>query len=385
MDPTIISLKDDLAAKSATVKIYQSRKDFKVTGDLLAGIEDVTDNTSGAAVVLKANRLLFDGGKLEAEILREQLGFESAQYALLAKLDQRSLELASLWVDLDRYYQLNNLIDSRLSVLEPLIRQLDEVAKAGIGDVSQVAAAQRTVSSVRVTKADVSEKLSSSKLRFKNAFGAIPNDIAFDAKFVSDLVPSKIGTELAFESPALQSDFLNYRSAEANLIAVGLKDSHNIGFEARASRPMGNSEYDSDESIGIVLRKTLFNGNVVDFEVQQAQALVNSAAAKLEATFKDGERIIKTSQQKIVSLKKASELARENASVTLDEIDYLKQQLIIGGSTLEAFKASLYQAESQINLKTELHKAELAHGLVFYRHLWVLTYKCKISRLLNSK
>ena len=230
--------------------------------------------------------------------------------------------------------------------------------------MSQVAAAQRTVSSVRVTKADVSEKLSSSKLRFKNAFGAIPNDIAFDAKFVSDLVPSKIGTELAFESPALQSDFLNYRSAEANLIAVGLKDSHNIGFEARASRPMGNSEYDSDESIGIVLRKTLYNGNVVDLEVQQARAFVNSAAAKLEATFKDGERIIKTSQQKIISLTKAIELARENASVTSDEIAYLKQQLIIGGSTLESVlsaEARLYQAESQeINLKAELRKAELA-------------------------
>ena len=200
-DPTIIILKYDLAAKSATVKIYQSRKDFQVTGDVLAGIEDVTDNTSGAAVLLKANRLLFDGGKLEAEILREQLRFESAQYALLAKMDQRSLELASLWVDLDRYDQLNNLIDSRLSVLDPLIRQLDEVAKAGIGDVSQVAAAQRTVSSVKSQK-QMFRKLSSSKLKFNNAFGAIPNDIAFDAKAVSGLVPSKIGDELALSLSA---------------------------------------------------------------------------------------------------------------------------------------------------------------------------------------
>ena len=67
--------------------------------------------TLQALLFFKRNRLLFDGGKLEAEILREQLRSAST---LLAKLDQRSLELASLWVDLDRYYQLNNLID-RLS------------------------------------------------------------------------------------------------------------------------------------------------------------------------------------------------------------------------------------------------------------------------------
>ncbi len=43
-------------------------------------------------------------------------------------------------------------IDKRLSVLDPLIDQLEKVAEAGIGDVSKVTAAQRTVSAIRVEK-----------------------------------------------------------------------------------------------------------------------------------------------------------------------------------------------------------------------------------------
>ena len=61
-------------------------------------------------------------------------------------------------------------------MLKPLIGQLEEVAKAGVGDRSQVAAAQRTVSMIAVIETDVNEKLQQARLNFSNQFGQLPGE-----------------------------------------------------------------------------------------------------------------------------------------------------------------------------------------------------------------
>jgi outer membrane protein TolC len=65
----------------------------------------------------------------------------------------------------------------------------------------------------------------------------------------------------------------------------------------------------------------------------------------------------------ILSMDKAIQLALKNAQITRDEIDYLRKQLIIGGSTLEsvlAAEARLYDAESkEIGFIAERRKAEI--------------------------
>ena len=67
--------------------------------------------------------------------------------------------------------------------------------------------------------------------------------------------------------------------------------------------------------------------------------------------------------QSIESMNKAIVLARKNAKITSDEIIYLRQQLIIGGSTLDsvlAAEARLYEAESnEINFLADKRRAEL--------------------------
>ena len=62
-------------------------------------------------------------------------------------------------------------------------------------------------------------------------------------------------------------------------------------------------------------------------------------------------------------MNKAIVLARANAQIASDEIVYLRQQLIIGGSTLDSVlsaEARLYEAESQeIAFIAEKRKSEL--------------------------
>ena len=60
---------------------------------------------------------------------------------------------------------------------------------------------------------------------------------------------------------------------------------------------------------------------------------------------------------------KAILLARRNAELTSDEIAYLRQQLIIGGSTLDSVlsaESRLYEAESkEVQFISEKRKSQL--------------------------
>ena len=127
-------------------------------------------------------------------------------------------------------------------------------------------------------------------------------------------------------------------------------------------RPFAGSGYDSDESIGLVARD-LVQWWCVQSEISEAQALAESALAEVRSAFREGSRAVNSAQQTIESMDKAIRLARENARVMADEIAYLRQQLIIGGSTLDSVlsaEARLYEVEAkEIHFLADKRKAEL--------------------------
>ena len=178
-DPSIVAAGRELQERKLSIESVRAQKDFQVTGSLYGGIEDVTDNTKGVAVVVNANRLLFDGGGLDSEIAASKLTASAAQHSLHAKMNERALRFSKVWVDLEKYQTLNTLVEGRLLIFDPLILQLEQVANAGIGDVTQVASAQRTVSIIRVTQADLFEKLEQARINFENAFGGLPNKLSY--------------------------------------------------------------------------------------------------------------------------------------------------------------------------------------------------------------
>ena len=98
-------------------------------------------------------------------------------------------------------------------------------------------------------------------------------------------------------------------------------------------------------------------------EVVEAEAMADAMLAEVQASYRMGERIINQAQQSIESMGKAISLAKENARVTSEEIDYLRKQLVIGGSTLDSVlsaEARLYDAESkEINFIADRRKAQL--------------------------
>ena len=362
-DPEIISQRERVEARLASVGVAKAQKDFQVGATLYGGVEDVTDNTRGLALALNASRLVFDGGKSDSEIASSLFEVEASKMDLAAIIDKRAHELFRKWLELEKYKSLQAQIDERLLVLDPLIDQLEKVANAGVGDVSKVTAAQRTVYAIRIEKTDVAEGLAQAKLDFANVFGSLNDGVEFDYDFITDLVPTKIDDSVIRNSPVLKSQYARYRSSLKEISALRAKDGFDVGFEARAMRPFAGSEYDSDESIGLVGRRTLFNGGMLESQIKEAEALSESKLEQIKSTYRTGARSVEAAMQRIESMDKAILIARENAKLTSDEIVHLRQQLIIGGSTLDSVlsaEARLYEAESkEIKFLTEKYKSQV--------------------------
>ena len=363
-DPAVLAAKNEVLASKAKLRVTETGGDTQINATILGGIEDITDETMGIAAILTANRMLYDGGMLDAKVDADTFYSTATGHAYLATRDKSALELATLWIELERYKALSELISSRLAVLDPLLVQLEKVTTAGLGDVSQVAAAQRVVSAILVAEADVSGRYQKARIAFSNGFGTLPSTAKYNASWASAAVPTAPMKELVESSPGLVAKYWAYRAAEAYVVSVGAQDNFTIGFKVRLQRPFGGSEANADESVGFALTKDLYKEDQLEAQVNRAEASARAAAAQVAEVYQDNQGVILAAREMIKTMDKAIELARRNAVSSREEIDYLRKQLIIGGSTLETVlsaEARLYDAESkEISLIAERRQAEMA-------------------------
>ena len=363
-DPRVLSARQDYEVQLASINFLSGDQDFQLSSTLYGGVEDITDETAGIAIVLNARKTVYDGGLLDKSISAEKSVANAAYQNLLFKMNESAYESAAAWVELERYNSLNDLMKSRLDVLDPLITQLEQVAEAGVGDKTQVAAAQRTVTMIRVAQSDLVERLELAKVNFKNLFGALPGGYTFDADFISDAIPPEIGQAVVLRSPALVGGYERYKAAVSRLEAVQAKADFTVGFETKVQRPFGGSDYDSDESVGLVARKILYDGKKLDNEIKKAELSVDSQISKLQAVYREGKQTVENAQQTIIALDSGMRIAKENATASAEEIALLRKQLIIGQSTLDSVlsaEARLYDAQSkEIQFQTDQILAELS-------------------------
>ena len=363
-DPRVLSARQDYEAQLASIDFLRADQDFQFSSTFYGGVEDITDETAGIAIVLNARKKVYDGGLLDKSISAEKSLAKAAYQNLLFKMNESAYEAAVAWVELERYKSLNDLMKSRLDVLDPLITQLEKVAEAGVGDKTQVAAAQRTVTMIRVAQSDLVERLELAKVNFKNLFGALPVDYTFDADFTSEAIPSEISQAVILRSPALAGRYERYKASISRLEAIQAKADFTVGFETKVQRPFGGSEYDSDESVGLVARKTLYDGKKLDNEINKAKLSVDSEISKLQALYREGKRTVENAQQTIIALDSGMRIAKENATASAEEITLLRKQLVIGQSTLDSVlsaEARLYEAQSkEIQFQTDQVVAELS-------------------------
>jgi outer membrane protein TolC len=163
--------------------------------------------------------------------------------------------------------------------------------------------------------------------------------------------------------PELIAQYATYRAFEADLSAINAKDKFDVSFEARLSRPFAESGFDSKESIGLVLTKKFDTDGRLENEKRQAESLASGAHSRLNADYQKIQLELNSALQKIESLTGAITMSEENINAISDEIQYLRQQLVIGASTLDTVlsaEARLYDAKSKhINFEADRAIAQL--------------------------
>ena len=111
------------------------------------------------------------------------------------------------------------------------------------------------------------------------------------------------------------------------------------------------------------MTKKFYRGDQLQARIDNAEAAAASQADQVRSTYREGEQAVSAARQMISAMDNAINLALKNAQITRDEIDYLRKQLVIGGSTLESVlsaEARLYDAESkEIGFIAERRKAEI--------------------------
>jgi outer membrane protein TolC len=360
--PDVLAAENEVAASRAKLSTTEAGRDTQFKATALGGVEDLSDETAGVAAILTANRMIYDGGILEAKIDSDRFYSRAAEQAYLAVRGERAFTLSRSWIELEKYQSLKDLIDSRLSVLDPLLVQLEKIAAAGVGDVSQVAQAQRVVSTIIVAETEVSQGYEQAKIAFLNDFGRLPVKARYPAALISKQVPTSTVKQISETSPGLMSKYWAYRAAEAAVVATKAQDKFSIGFEVKVQQPFGGSGVGSDESFGLALSKSFYQGDKLQSQVRRAEATAQVSAAQVTATYRKGELMILAARETIKSMDEAILLAKTNAQSSREEIEYLRKQLIIGGSTLESVlsaEARLYEAESkEIVFIAERRKAE---------------------------
>ena len=361
-DPEVLTAKNNIIAQKARLRITEAGRDTQFRASVLGGIEDISDETIGVAAILTADRTLYDGGILDAKIDTEMFHLRAVEQSYLAVRGSRALRLSHAWINLERFRSLKDLIDSRLAVLDPLLVQLEKVATAGVGDVSQVAEAQRVVSVILVTEANVTELYDQSKIAFENGFGKLPMKARYDASYLAKHIPTSTANQIAKKSPGVLSKYWAYRAREAAVVAIAAQDKFKAGIGIKVQKPFGGSGSSSDESIGISLSKDFYRGEQLKSQVSSAEALALSAASQVSAAYRESELRILAALKMIKSMDQAIGLAKSNSKNAREEIQYLRKQLIIGGSTLAsvlAAEARLYEAESkEIGFLAERRKSE---------------------------
>ena len=191
----------------------------------------------------------------------------------------------------------------------------------------------------------------------------MPKNVTFSSDVFDDSELLAKALRIDVKAPAVVAEHLKYEAAMAQLASIQAKDQFSVGFEFRVQRPFGGSSRDSDESLGLVARKTLYDGRKLESEISYAKAQAKVQLESMRVAYRKLTGALNSSEERINSLQLAIALAQKNAANSREEISYLRKQLIIGQSTLDSVlsaEARLYEAEAkEINFRAEILLARM--------------------------
>ena len=358
----VLSKLASVDASQKDIEISQSFEKLQSSATVTAGmVSENRDTEAAAAVVLSANKILFDFGVSSAQINIAEASFELAKLDTLMKAEEVALNGFEVWVFFAKAKQINEVYQAGLELANPLLGQIKNISVSGVADKTQLLAAKEKYTRLQTGADEAKSLLKVARTNFLNYFKV--SDVAGLEQLDGIKFPSSLAIQ---RDKIMQSNLIKYQLLSKQVLdekikALKGKEKPSISLSSRVTAPVKDTLDEGNVNAGLLMTYIFNDGGRSDAEIKKVEAeiaaLDNEAESfyfELVKQFSVLEEQYKLNQNKKNSMVELRELAEEVSATA-------KAQLVSGRSSItDVMNAEVSLADSKIQLI--ITEADLAIG-----------------------
>lgn len=347
---------------SASIRVAQSGTRPQIVGGMTAGgvVED-SDVTGGVAADLSLSQLIFDGGKIRANIS----GATALAYAARADVNVLGNEIggraAMAWIDLWQSNAQLALVQGRIDDVDPLIRQIGSLIASGMVDRAALAAAQRQFLDLSLEKDKVQTDLRNAQERFNRYYGERPRSVPPPQRLFSEAELAQMAKAWQ-DSPTLIAAAAELIAAEYAVESARAELRPTVSARAGLNSPLDRND-NPTATVGFVVRYTFGDGGRRKAEISRLDERLQAG----RASFEDAKSSVLVEVESALSQHKTLRGTLSVLSAQIRELDTerntLKSQISSGQANMRQLVESevlYYRAQArQIEAQGELRALEI--------------------------
>ncbi|CAH1547391.1 Agglutination protein [Vibrio rotiferianus] len=299
---------------------------------------DVTDLTRKEASIT-FTQLIWDGSATLNNMDRTAADAESLRYQLLADAQDMALQVAKVYLDSVKAYEILTLSENNLSVHKKIYRDIKKRVDSGIGSTADLTQVEARLAKAHGNLAAAQNNLFDAHTMFMRIVGQSPQGLVFpraDQNFIPYTIDEAVGK--AFEEhPVIKiakvdvdSAKFQYKQSKGNYYpTVSVEASQTWRDDA------GGIEGDSNETSAMLrMRYNLFNGGSDSANAESFAYQLNKAKDLRERAYKNVEEGLRLSWSALDLTLQQKEFLSDHVDSAAKTVIAYEKQYRIGKRTL---------------------------------------------------
>lgn len=333
----------------ANIGIAQSGRMPQISGSLTSGgIVEGSASNVGAGANLDLVQTLFDGGETAASIDAASARAFGAKAAIDVTGNDVGRAATIAWIDVWQYTSRLDLLNARVSELEPWIGRIEQLIASGIANRSILNEVERQVLDIRLEEESLRAALLASQERFERYFGFRPNRVDTPPRLFSESEVIALRS-LWQDAPALAAAAAELVAAENDVSIATATNRPNIGVRVGVDSPLSETS-DPSVSAGVVVQYTFYDGGQRAARITSREERLQSLRGDFEDTKRASLAELEAGIAEYQSTMSSLALLDQQIAVSRAERADLETQLGSGQSSVQQVveaQIRTYQAEAR--------------------------------------
>lgn len=304
--------------------------------DLASGIEnDLTRKDAS----LSLTQLLWDGNATINDMSRTAADAESVRYQLIADASDMALQVARVYLDATKAYEILKLSEANLAIHKQIHRDIKRRVESGIGSTADLSQVEARLAKAHGNLIAAQNNLFDTHTQFQRLVGQSPQGLIFPRADINALPPTlQAGLEQAFENnPVIKVSQVDVDSARFQFQQRKGNYYPTVSLEAAQTwrDDAGGIEGSSDElSAMLRLKYNLYNGGSDKDIADSAAYQLNKAKDFRDRTFRSVEEGLRLSWSALDLTVQQKEFLQDHVDAASETVIAYEKQYKIGKRTL---------------------------------------------------